>query len=246
MGRPEPSARGVGAAAGNDVAVTVEPRSPAPTGLAASRALPGEQSRHLGSRAVSKRTFDVVLATAGLLVLAPYFAYVAARIKRDSPGPVFFRQPRVGRGGEVFMLIKFRTMCEDAEARKAEVAALNSRTDGLFKVKNDPRVTDYGGRLRRFSLDELPQLVNVLRGEMSLVGPRPLIPLESDLVSDRYRVRFAVRPGITGPWQAGPTDTSLAEMLELDYAYALNSTMRGDVGLLLRTAWTIARRRGAH
>jgi lipopolysaccharide/colanic/teichoic acid biosynthesis glycosyltransferase len=195
-------------------------------------------------RAFSKRAFDIVLASAALLLLAPYFAYIAARIKRDSAGPVFFRQPRVGRGGESFTLLKFRTMCEDADARKAEVAALNSRTDGLFKVKDDPRVTCYGRGLRRFSLDELPQLVNVLRGEMSLVGPRPLIRAESDLINDRYRARFAVRPGITGPWQAGPSDTSLAEMIELDYEYALNHTVRGDIGLLFRTAAAIARRRG--
>jgi lipopolysaccharide/colanic/teichoic acid biosynthesis glycosyltransferase len=222
-----------------------QPLAPAgPGSSSASSAPPARQARRSTSRAFLKRTVDVVLASAGLLVLAPYFAYVAARIKLDSAGPVFFRQPRVGRRGESFRLLKFRTMCEDADARKAEIAALNSRTDGLFKVKNDPRVTDYGRRLRRFSLDELPQLVNVLRGEMSLVGPRPLIAIESELVRDHYRARFEVRPGITGPWQAGPSDTPLPEMLELDYDYALNWTIGGDVKLLLRTASAIARRRG--
>jgi lipopolysaccharide/colanic/teichoic acid biosynthesis glycosyltransferase len=190
-----------------------------------------------------KRAVDVVVAGAGLLLLAPYFAYVAVRIKLDSPGPVLFRQPRIGREGRPFTLLKLRTMSEDADARKAEVAALNSRTDGLFKVENDPRVTTYGRGLRRFSLDELPQLVNVLRGDMSLVGPRPLIPSESALIGDEWRLRFAVRPGITGPWQAGPDDVPLSQMLVLDCAYARNSTLRGDLVLLWRTARVIASRR---
>jgi lipopolysaccharide/colanic/teichoic acid biosynthesis glycosyltransferase len=192
-----------------------------------------------------KRTFDVGLAAAGLLVLAPFFLYAAVRIRRDSPGPIFFRQSRVGRREKPFTLLKFRTMVEDADARKAEVARLNSRTDGLFKVKDDPRVTRYGYGLRRFALDELPQLFNVLRGDMSLVGPRPLIAGESELVSGRSRLRFAVRPGITGPWQAGSPDVPLAEMLELDTEYALNWTVRRDVRILVQTIRAIIHRRSA-
>jgi lipopolysaccharide/colanic/teichoic acid biosynthesis glycosyltransferase len=247
LSTPETSYETRQATVGHGLVSPAEAQSLAPTGPgppSEAPAVPARQAGRLTSRAL-KRTADVVLASAGLLLLAPYFAYVAARIKRDSPGPVFFRQSRVGRGGESFRLLKFRTMCEDADARKAEVAALNTRTDGLFKVKDDPRVTDYGRRLRRFSLDELPQLVNVLRGDMSLVGPRPLIAVESALVGDHYRARFAVRPGITGPWQAGPSNTPLSEMLELDYDYALGWTIGGDVKLLLRTARVIAQRRGA-
>ena len=192
-----------------------------------------------------KRSVDIALAGIGLAVLAPYFLYVAVRIKRDSPGPVLFRQTRVGRHEKPFTLLKFRTMKEGADARKAELAGLNSRTDGLFKVKDDPRVTRYGRGLRRFALDELPQLINVLRGDMSLVGPRPLIPAESELVGGPNRVRFAVRPGITGPWQVGPPDAALAEMLELDRHYAVAWGVRGDAKILFRTISAVIRRRTA-
>jgi lipopolysaccharide/colanic/teichoic acid biosynthesis glycosyltransferase len=186
---------------------------------------------------------DVAVAGVGLVLLSPYFAYAAVRIKLGSPGPAVFRQPRVGREKRAFTLLKFRTMTEDADARKVELAALNARTDGMFKVKEDPRVTSYGRRLRRYSLDELPQLVNVLRGDMSLVGPRPLIASESDLIGREHRQRFAIRPGITGPWQAGPDDVQLPRMLELDCDYARNWTFWGDVRLLFRTAGVIASRR---
>ena len=218
---------------------TVAPPAHAAAPVAAAEASPSR------ARAFGKRTVDLVLASLGLLVLAPYFVYVAIRIKLDSPGPVFFRQARIGRREEPFTLLKFRTMDEDADARKAEVAALNTRTDGLFKVKDDPRVTRYGRRLRRLALDELPQLINVLRGDMSLVGPRPLIPAESELVSGRYRMRFSVRPGITGPWQAGRADASLAEMLELDCDYAVSGSFFGDVKLLLLTVASVFHRRHA-
>ena len=144
-------------------------------------------------------------------------------------------------------MIKFRTMYPDADERKDEVAALNRRTDGMFKVENDPRITQVGARLRRYSLDELPQLINVLRGEMSLVGPRPLIEAESDLVDEHYLARFQVRPGMTGPWQVlGRSDIPFEDMLKLDYSYVMNWSVGDDVKILVRTASAITRGAGAY
>jgi len=199
-----------------------------------------------------KRTTDIVLASAGLVVLAPLFVVVAALIKLDSPGPVLFRQTRMGEGGKTFELFKFRTMAVDAEARKAEIAGLNKHVleDGdprLFKVPDDPRVTRVGRPLRRYSLDELPQLVNVLRGEMSLVGPRPLILEEDRHVVDWRRRRLHVRPGITGLWQvSGRDDISFEEMVELDYRYVADWSLVDDLGLLLRTLPAVVRERSVY
>ena len=194
-----------------------------------------------------KRGLDVTVSALGLALLSPVFAYFALRIKRDSSGPVFFKQPRVGESGETFELMKFRTMADDADRRKHEVEQLNLRTDGMFKIADDPRITKYGARLRRHSLDELPQLINVLRGEMSLVGPRPLIESESDLVEDHYLARFDVRPGITGPWQVlGRSDIPFEDMLKLDYRYVTNWSVGEDLRLLMRTLSAITHGRGAY
>jgi lipopolysaccharide/colanic/teichoic acid biosynthesis glycosyltransferase len=199
------------------------------------------------STSLVKRAIDLSVAGAGLVVLSPYFAYVGFRIKIDSRGPVLFRQPRIGQDGETFNVIKFRTMCADADARKNEIRALNERTDGMFKVENDPRITRFGAKLRRASLDELPQLINVVRGEMSLVGPRPLIQPESDLVNEHYLARFNVRPGITGPWQVlGRSDIPFEDMLKLDYTYVTNWSVADDTKLLVRTVSAIAHGRGAY
>ncbi len=182
-----------------------------------------------------KRGMDVLGAAFGVLVLAPLGAVVAILIKLDSPGPVFFRQQRVGRDGRTFSMIKFRSMIDDAEAQRA---ALQSRNEsaGVFKLSDDPRVTRVGRFLRRTSIDELPQLLNVLRGDMSLVGPRPLVVDEDRLVSGRHRDRLQFAPGMTGPWQVlGPKRPPLAEMVKTDYLYAANWSLWTDIKILVRT-----------
>jgi exopolysaccharide biosynthesis polyprenyl glycosylphosphotransferase len=190
---------------------------------------------------LAKRVLDVVTSLAGLLVLSPLLIAVAIGIKLDSKGPVFFRQVRRGEGNRVFSIYKFRTMHADAEAQKAEVAALNKHlAEGgdarMFKIPDDPRVTHFGRFVRRYSLDELPQLINVLRGDMSLVGPRPLILEEDQHVVDWRRRRLNLRPGITGLWQVlGRDGIPFGEMVMLDYLYVTNWSMMGDVKLILRT-----------
>jgi lipopolysaccharide/colanic/teichoic acid biosynthesis glycosyltransferase len=169
------------------------------------------------------------------------------RIKLDSPGPVFFKQRRTGVRGSSFEVFKFRTMSEDAEQYRDELSALSMHGDAKFKVVDDPRITRVGSGLRRKSIDELPQLLNVLRGEMSLVGPRPLPTGESKLIGDRYRARFNVKPGITGPWQVlGRSDIPFEDMLKLDYTYVTNWSIGDDIRLLIRTIGAIARGRGAY
>ena len=148
-----------------------------------------------------KRGADLVAAGGALLVLGPLFLMLTLAIKLDTDGPVFFRQSRIGRKGERFDMLKFRSMVADAEARKAELRAMNEVEGGLFKIDKDPRITRIGSLLRQTSLDELPQLLNVLKGDMSLVGPRPLVPDEDRLIEGWQRRRLAVKPGMTGLWQ---------------------------------------------
>jgi len=195
-----------------------------------------------------KRVLDLLTSSFALLLLAPLFAVVAVAIKLDSPGPVIFRQVRMGHGGRIFTILKFRTMSADADARKAEVAHLNKHVGGdarMLKVPDDPRVTRVGRFLRQYSLDELPQLINVFRGEMSLVGPRPLI-LDEDLHVDGWaRKRLDLKPGITGLWQVlGRDDIPFEEMIGLDYRYVTNWSLLQDVRLLARTIPVMARRPG--
>jgi lipopolysaccharide/colanic/teichoic acid biosynthesis glycosyltransferase len=184
-------------------------------------------------------------------LLSPFIAYCAIRIKLGTPGPVLFRQQRIGRKGRNFELVKFRTMVVDADARKREISDLNIHADtdtpGMFKVPDDPRITRFGAKLRRWSLDELPQLWNVLKGDMSLVGPRPLIPEEALVVEAHYKERLRVRPGITGPWQAlGRSDIGFGDMVKLDYAYVTNWSFSEDLRLLVRTLGAITNGRGAY
>jgi lipopolysaccharide/colanic/teichoic acid biosynthesis glycosyltransferase len=187
---------------------------------------------------------DVTGAAFGLLVLAPLGALVALAITLDTTGPVSFRQSRVGRDGRTFQMIKFRSMIDGAEAQRAALQALNE-TDGIFKLSKDPRVTRVGRLLRRTSIDELPQLINVLRGDMSLVGPRPLVLDEDRLVEGRHRERLALAPGMTGPWQVlGPTRPPLSEMVKTDYLYAANWSLWSDVKILLRTFGHVTGQRG--
>jgi exopolysaccharide biosynthesis polyprenyl glycosylphosphotransferase len=191
-----------------------------------------------------KRMFDLAGTTVGLLLLAPFLAAIAVAIRLDSRGPVLFRQQRVGRGGCVFDMVKFRTMVADADRRKAELRAQNE-AEGLFKIADDPRITRVGRILRRTSLDELPQLWNVLRGEMSLVGPRPLVMEDDRQVEGWYRRRLDLAPGMTGRWQVlGSARIPLREMVKLDYLYAANWSLWSDVKILLRTLAFVIGRRG--
>jgi exopolysaccharide biosynthesis polyprenyl glycosylphosphotransferase len=201
------------------------------------------------SAVLLKRAMDLVLSTLGLVLLAPLFATVAIWIKLDSKGPVFFRQLRMGSGDETFEILKFRTMSADAEDRKQELVGLNKHNsdDGdprMFKIPNDPRVTRVGVWLRRFSIDELPQLLNVVKGEMSLVGPRPLILEEDQHVVDWRRNRLNLKPGITGLWQVlGRDDIPFEEMVRLDYVYVTTWSLLNDLKLILRTLPAVCRGR---
>jgi exopolysaccharide biosynthesis polyprenyl glycosylphosphotransferase len=185
---------------------------------------------------VVKRCFDIVLATIGLIVLSPLFVAVAIAIKLDDGAPILFKQSRVGRGGRTFAVLKFRSMMVDAESRLAELGAGNERQGPLFKMGNDPRVTRVGGFLRESSLDELPQLWNVLRGQMSLVGPRPALPSEVANFSSELRMREQVMPGITGLWQVEARDNpSFEAYRRLDLFYVENWSITLDLMILVGT-----------
>jgi exopolysaccharide biosynthesis polyprenyl glycosylphosphotransferase len=198
-----------------------------------------------------KRALDLVAGAIALVVLAPVLAACAIAIKLDSPGPVLFRQRRIGRDDEPFELFKFRSMCDGADREKQEVAKLNyhggGTESGMFKIRSDPRITRVGAFLRRYSLDELPQLFNILRGQMSFVGPRPLIETEDRQVEGRFRRRLGITPGLTGLWQVnGRSEIPFDEMVSLDYLYATNWSLWGDVKLLMRTVSAVLRARGAY
>jgi exopolysaccharide biosynthesis polyprenyl glycosylphosphotransferase len=198
-----------------------------------------------------KRALDLVVGTVALVLLAPVIAACALAIKLDSPGPVFFRQRRVGRDDRHFQVFKFRSMYVDADRRKDDVAALNfhggGNDTGMFKIREDPRITRVGRFLRRYSLDELPQLFNILRGEMSFVGPRPLIETEDRQIEGRFRRRLTLTPGLTGLWQAhGRSDIPFEQMVNLDYLYVTNWSLWGDVKLVMRTVSAVVRGSGAY
>jgi exopolysaccharide biosynthesis polyprenyl glycosylphosphotransferase len=193
-----------------------------------------------------KRSFDVVVAGASLVVLSPVLGAIALAIKATSPGPVLFRSRRPGIGGEPFECLKFRTMHTDAEQRQEELENLNEASGALFKIRRDPRLTAIGGLLRRFSLDELPQLVNVLRGEMSMVGPRPLPLRDYNRLEDWHRKRYLVLPGITGLWQvSGRAELDFDELVRLDFLYLERWSVFLDLSILLKTVPAVIRRRGA-
>ncbi len=203
--------------------------------------------RHFGlsrSSTVTKRSFDLIGAVLGLLVLSPALAVIAVLVKLGSRGPVFYRQTRIGRNGEAFTMWKFRTMVDGADAMKAPLRDRNE-AGGLFKIAGDPRITGAGNVLRRYSLDELPQLINVLCGEMSLVGPRPLVPDEDNLITGLDRRRLQLTPGMTGQWQIlGSARVPLTEMVKLDYLYVTGWSLWSDVKILIRTIPYMLARRG--
>jgi lipopolysaccharide/colanic/teichoic acid biosynthesis glycosyltransferase len=199
-----------------------------------------------------RRVVDVVVAGALLVLTAPVLAVLAVWIRLDSPGPAIFRQQRVGQGGALFTFYKFRSMRSGGDDRahrqliEAELRGEDTCCGGSTKLEADPRITSCGRFLRRSSMDELPQLVNVVRGDMSLVGPRPCLPWEAALFPARYAERFTVRPGLTGLWQVrGRSAVGTREMLELDLEYVRTRSLSGDISLLLATVPALLRGGGA-
>jgi len=198
------------------------------------------------SRAL-KRAFDLTASVLGLVVISPILAAAAIAIKLDTRGPVFFRQVRNGRGGATFKIIKLRSMVDGAEAQRFELAHLNQMDGPLFKIQADPRITRVGGFLRKWRIDELPQLINVVRGEMSLVGPRPFVVHEADKITGWAGRRLEAQPGITGLWQVlGGNDLAFDEMVKLDYVYTTNWSLWWDIKILFQTLPVVLARRGAY
>jgi exopolysaccharide biosynthesis polyprenyl glycosylphosphotransferase len=194
-----------------------------------------------------KRTVDIIGAALGLLFVLPIAIVVGTMIKLGSPGPLLFKQRRIGRGGHSFLIYKFRTMYVGAEDERDRLTPLSDSKGPLFKLREDPRITPIGRLLRRTSLDELPQLINVLRGDMSLVGPRPFIAEESRHIDGWAARRFEVRPGLTGPWQiSGRNDLDFDEMRRLDYLYVASWSLWWDLSILWHTPASAIRRRGAY
>jgi lipopolysaccharide/colanic/teichoic acid biosynthesis glycosyltransferase len=216
-------------------------------GYAGQRLLGGDRSRPRGlsrpARAL-KRTLDLLGASLLLIIGAPLLFLIALAIRLEGPGPVFFRQTRIGRDGRPFRIVKFRTMVVGADALKESLRELNEAT-GLFKIAADPRITRVGGLVRRTCMDEVPQLFNVLKGEMSLVGPRPLIPEEDCMIVGWQRGRLQTAPGMTGHWQVlGAARIPLEEMVAIDCRYVANWTIWSDLGTLARTIPCVLARRG--
>jgi exopolysaccharide biosynthesis polyprenyl glycosylphosphotransferase len=194
-----------------------------------------------------KRTFDIVGATLLLMVLSPLLLLITIAVSVSSRGPVLFRSMRRGIGQRPFPCLKFRTMHSDAEERQADLEELNEASGALFKIREDPRLTSVGRVLRRFSLDELPQLVNVLRGEMSLVGPRPLPERDYEMLEDWHRKRYLVLPGITGLWQvSGRSELDFDDLVHLDFIYLESWSLALDLTILLKTLPAVLLRRGAY
>lgn len=203
--------------------------------------------RSKGFYSLNKRLIDVFFSLTGIILMIPLWVVVAAVIKTDSPGPVIFSQNRVGKNGQIFKIYKFRTMCLDAEKKLEGLKHLNEMDGAMFKIKNDPRITKVGRFLRRTSIDELPQLWNVLKGDMSLVGPRP--PLESEVsqYTSYDKQRLLVKPGCSGLWQiSGRSDLSFSEMVELDLMYIEKRSTLYDIKIIFRTVIKLLKREGAY
>jgi lipopolysaccharide/colanic/teichoic acid biosynthesis glycosyltransferase len=234
---------------------------PAPTALSTPlHAVPSHPAaatatRDLAAALLVKRLIDVVIASVAMILLAPFMALVALAIRLDSPGPIVFKQRRLGRDGAPFVFLKFRTMVDGNDPSIHREYVTQYMTDcsdelkgdnGSFKIEHDPRVTRIGRLLRRSSMDELPQLLNVLRGEMSIVGPRPPLEYEADLYTRRQRHRLDVLPGMTGLWQvSGRCETTFDEMIDLDLKYVDTWTVGMDLKIIARTASAIVDRKGA-
>jgi len=202
-----------------------------------------------GQQLAIKRIVDLVASALGLIVLSPLLAIVGLAVRLSSPGPIIFRQRRVGAGGRQFDILKFRSMIDGADEQRTELAAASVYQDGrLFKMPRDPRITRLGSFLRRTSIDELPQLWNVLKGEMSLVGPRPPMPSEVALYEEHHYSRFDMKPGITGPWQVNGRSrvTDFDEVIRLETAYLRRWAIWKDFVILLRTIPVVLKMEGAH
>jgi exopolysaccharide biosynthesis polyprenyl glycosylphosphotransferase len=206
-----------------------------------------EQPEFTGPTWAMKEAFDRTVAALALAVLSPLLALIAVAVRLSSPGPVVFRQVRVGRDGKTFTVYKFRTMVVDAEKHLEALWELSEGNGVLFKLRDDPRVTGVGRLLRRLSLDELPQLWNVLVGNMSLVGPRPALPTEAERYGRSTARRLLVKPGITGLWQvSGRSDLSWEDSVRLDLYYVENWSFAGDIQILWKTVSAVVRAHGAY
>jgi exopolysaccharide biosynthesis polyprenyl glycosylphosphotransferase len=200
-----------------------------------------------GLQYVAKRTFDLTLATIGLLLISPGLLVIALAVKLSSPGTIIYRSWRPGIGGEPFCCLKFRTMRQHADQIQDDLEPFNESSGALFKIRDDPRMTGVGRLLRRFSLDELPQLINVLRGEMSLVGPRPLPMRDFQRLEEWHKKRYLVLPGITGLWQvSGRSELDFDDLVRLDFLYLERWSMLLDLSILLKTIPAVLSRRGAY
>ena len=229
------------------------PVGPLPPHGASAGAVPGVSTRDRAARLLplAKRAMDIAIAGAALLVALPFFLVVGALVRADG-GPAFFAHPRVGRGGKLFGCLKFRSMVVDSQARLEALLAADpaarAEWEATRKLKNDPRITRVGRFLRATSLDELPQLINVLKGEMSIVGPRPVTQSELDSYYGAAAAHYlTVRPGITGLWQvSGRSETSYDQRVALDVAYVSQASLLADIRILLKTPAAVLSRRGAH
>ncbi len=206
-----------------------------------------QSTRFNANSLIYKRILDIVGGLTGTILFLIFYPLVAVAIKTDSPGPVIFRQKRVGKHGRIFELLKFRTMYQDAEDKLKELMGSNEMNGAMFKIKNDPRITGVGRWLRKTSLDELPQFVNVLKGEMSLVGTRPPTPYEVEKYSTDHLKRIAAKPGITGMWQVSGRNriTDFDTVVNLDWYYMENWRFSLDLKILVKTIWVVLRRKGA-
>jgi exopolysaccharide biosynthesis polyprenyl glycosylphosphotransferase len=206
-----------------------------------------DKPQYSGAKQLQKRVFDITFALFVLTIISPILLVAALAVKMTSAGPVFYRAMRIGLDGEPFNMIKFRSMVDGADRKVAELASLNEGCGVLFKIHQDPRVTPVGRFLRRYSIDELPQFINVLLGEMSVVGPRPPLPSEADLYDSKVRRRLLVRPGITGLWQvSGRSDLSWEESVRLDLSYVENWSMMSDLLIVAGTVRAVLRGSGAY
>ena len=197
-----------------------------------------------------KRAIDITVAVVGLLALVPFFALLAVYIKFESPGAVFFKQIRVGKGGREFNMWKFRSMCENSEELKEQLLQeVDADVSGgvRFKMKDDPRITTSGKFIRKFSIDELPQFLNILWGDMTLVGPRPALPQEVAMYTDYQRLRLQAVPGLTCIWQvSGRSDIPFEQQVDMDLEYIKTASFWQDIGLLLRTVPAVLAAKGSH
>jgi exopolysaccharide biosynthesis WecB/TagA/CpsF family protein len=228
-----------------------EPRRLAKRYLQGNFSLLARAAKHtagtLTAASVANRILDITVSTAALVLLSPIFALTALAIKIESKGPAIFTQTRVGKNGRPFTMIKFRSMVTNAEALRDDVLAQSDREGICFKSKSDPRITRVGRFIRRTSIDELPQILNVLRGQMSIVGPRPALPSEVDVYPKHAFGRLTVKPGITGVWQvSGRADVGFDQMIEMDLAYASSRTILLDLILIGMTFRAVLSGRGAH